>query len=229
MKKILILVTVLALTIGATAQEKPFTYGVKAGLSLSQLSSGSAEYTWGSFDNDATDMLAGFFVSAHFNYSFGQFFGIQPELSFSMQGGKESWESLIWEEEYGGGKTTQTSRYNYINIPVLFEVKPITNLSIFVGPQIGFNIYKSTTWKSEGWNETISGSDFDDYLGQIDRKFNSVDFAAVVGLQYAILGKYLISARYNIGFSTVIGSDIDNVSISGGDNRVLQFGIGYQF
>jgi len=43
------------------------------------------------------------------------------------------------------------------------------------------------------------------------------------------LGKYLISARYNIGSSTVIGLDIDNVSISGGDNRVLQFGIGYQF
>ena len=228
MKKILLLVAALALTIGATAQEKPFTYGIKTGLSLSQLSSGSAEYMWGRFDNDATDMLAGFFVSAHFNYSFGQFFGIQPELSFSMQGGKTSWESLIWEEEYGGGKITQTGRYNYINIPVLFEVKPITNLSIFVGPQIGFNIYKSMTVKGM-INTFLSGSDYDNYLEQIGRKFNSVDFAAVVGLQYAIAGKYIISARYNIGFSTIIGSDMDNVSISGGDNRVLQFGVGYQF
>jgi len=229
MKKILLLVTALALTIGATAQEKPFTYGVKAGLSLSQLSSGSVENMWGSFDNDATDMLAGFFVSAHFNYSFGQFFGIQPELSFSMQGGKTPWEYFVWLEYGGDGKIRQTYRYSYINIPVLFEVKPITNLSIFVGPQIGFNIYKSRTTKSEGWSETISGSDFDDYLEQGGRKLNSFDFAAVVGLQYAILGKYLISARYNIGFSSVIGSSTDELSISGGDNRVLQFGIGYQF
>jgi len=182
MRKILLLAAALALTIGATAQEKPFTYGLKAGINIAQISSGTVDNgIWGILDFDALDMKIGFFVSGHVNYSFGQFFGIQPELSFSMQGGKQSWTDDIWLR----ATTIQTDRYSYINIPVLFEVKPITNLSIFVGPQIGFNIYKSRTTKSEGWSETISGSDFDDYLGQTDREFNSVDFAAVVGLQYA--------------------------------------------
>jgi hypothetical protein len=224
MKKILILVTALALTIGATAQEKPFTYGIKAGLNLSQTSSGSFEYMGEKDDFDATDMTVGFFVSGHFNYSFGEFFGIQPELSFSMmQGGKKSWTDDIW------GSYSSTICLNYINIPVLFEVKPITNLSIFVGPQIGFNFYKSMTEKAGGMSATISGSDLDNYLKQSGEKLNSFDFAAVVGLQYAIAGKYLISARYNIGLTSVVGFDVSGASVSGGANRVLQFGVGYQF
>jgi len=222
MKKILILVTALALTIGATAQEKPFTYGVKAGLNFSLLSSGKVEAMGMSFNTDASDMLTGFFVSGHFNYSFGRLFGIQPELSFSTQGGKISWDDY-------GVEFTETDRLNYINIPILFEVKPMTNFSIFVGPQVGFNIYKSATIKGGGESETFSGSDLDDILKEDGRKFNSFDIAAVVGLQYAIAGKYLISARYNIGFTTVLDSDTDGVSISGGGNHVFQLGIGYQF
>jgi len=223
MKKILLLVAALVLTIGATAQEKPFTYGIKAGLSLSQLSSGSVEYIGLSFDNAASDMLAGFFVSAHFNYSFGQSFGIQPELSFSTQGGKSTITTENWR------KYTATDRFNYINIPVLFEIKPMANFSIFVGNQFGFNIYKSRTTKGEVESSTISGSDFDDTLKENGWKFNNVDIAAVIGLQYAIAGKYLISARYNIGFTTVLDSDTDGMSVNGGDYRVFQFGIGYQF
>jgi len=219
MKKILLLVAALAITIGATAQDNPLTYGVKAGLNISQLSSGTAEFMGMSEDYDATDMSIGFFVSGHVNYSFGQFFGIQPELSLSfMQGGKES------EGDY-----SFTQNYSYINIPILFEVKPITNLSIFVGPQVGFNFYKSMTAKEGGLSETISGSDVDDYLEENGAKLNSFDFAAVVGVQYAIMGKYLISARYNIGFTTVVGSDVSGMSVSGGNNRVFQLGIGYTF
>jgi len=208
MRKILLLAAALALTIGATAQEKPFTYGLKAGINIAQISSGTVDNgIWGILDFDALDMKIGFFVSGHVNYSFGQFFGIQPELSFSMQGGKQSWTDDLW------GSGSSTLYLNYINIPVLFEVKPITNLSLFVGPQIGFNIYKSATTNTNG--ETI-------FRGNVNAK--TIDFAAVVGLQYAILGKYLISARYNIGFTSVFDDNI-----SGRANRVIQIGVGYQF
>ena len=218
MKKILILVTALAITIGATAQENPLTYGVKAGLNISQFSSGSVEAMGMSEDYDATGAAIGFFVSGHVNYSFGQFFGIQPELSFSMQGAKDS-----------EGDHSLTQCYNYINIPVLFEVKPMTNFSIFVGPQIGFNIYKSMTEKMGGESVTISGSEVDDFLKEAGLKTNSFDLAAVVGLQYAINGQFLISARYNVGFTTVLDSDVSGMSVSGGNNRVFQLGIGYTF
>ena len=214
MKKILILVVALAITIGATAQENPLTYGVKAGLNLSQISSGTMKAEGESQGVDALDMKAGFFVSGHVNYSFGEFFGIQPELSYSTQGGKMSEE----------GSTAKYS-FNYINIPVLFEVKPVTNFSLFVGPQIGLNIHKGVSMGGI----SISGSSFTDVLKEGGMKFNNFDIAAVVGLQYAIDGKYLISARYNIGFTTTMDSDISGMSISGLANRVFQFGVGYQF
>jgi len=202
MKKILILVTALAMTIGATAQENPLTYGVKAGINLSQISAQT-----GDFEGDASDMKIGFFVSGHVNYSFGEFFGIQPELSFSMQGGQEDLDG-----------ESMKMMFNYINVPVLFEVKPITNLSIFVGPQIGFNIYKGVSYMGE----TISGSDLEDGM---EMKVNTIDFAAVVGLQYAINGQFLISARYNIGFTPIFDAD----GVSGLANRVIQVGVGYKF
>jgi len=218
MKKILILIAALAITIGAKAQEKPFTYGLKAGMNLSHTTSGTTKILGETQSYNASGTAIGFFASGHFNYSFGEFVGIQPELSFSMQGAKES-----------EGNFSSSLTFNYINIPVLFEVKPMENLSIFVGPQVGFNIYRSMTNKKGDESETLSGSDFDDRLKANDSKLNSFDFAAAVGLQYAIVGKYLISARYNIGFNTVIGSNADELSVSGGATRVFQFGFGYQF
>jgi len=203
MKKVLIFITALALTIGATAQEKPFTYGLKAGLNLSQISAFIRDNVYG----NALDTKVGFFVSGYFKCSLGEFFGIQPELSFSKQGGKEDVDG-----------ESMKMLLNYINVPVLFEMKPVPNLSIFVGPQIGFNIYKGASYMGE----TISGYKFEH---AIKMNVNAFDFAVVLGLQYAIDGKYLISARYNIGFTPAF--DVDGVS--GMANHVFQFGIGYQF
>ncbi len=193
MKKLLIVIAALAVSVGANAQIK---FGAKAGLNLSQISASDQDGA------EATSMLPGFFVSGHANFGLGQFFGVQPELMFSMQGGKEEDMSM---------------HLNYINIPVLFEVKPIANFSIFVGPQIGFNLYKSAS----AGGVTISGSQFEEMIAKV----NTIDFAAVVGVQYAVLDHFLISARYNIGFTPTL--DIDGVG--GMTNRVIQIGVGYQF
>jgi len=201
MKKILLLVAVLALTISATAQEKLFTYGIKAGLTISQISSGTLTSSdihdpWGNLgvtEMNATGYSYGFFVSTHANYNLSQFFGVQPELSFSMQGGVVG---II-----PTGK--RTYHYNYINVPILLEIKPTTDISAFIGPQIGFNIHENNQFYS----------------------VNTVDFAVVLGAQYTIDGKYLISARYNISLPSVYKES----EISGMSNRVFQLGIGYQF
>jgi len=202
MKKILIAAFALFIGTSVFAQENPLTFGVQAGLNMSQLASDKMDGEKG----DASDMLAGFYIGGHANYSLGEYFGIQGELKFSMQGGKETQV----------GQTVKL-KLDYINVPVLFEVKPATNFSIFVGPQIGFNVSKTA---SVG-GISISGSEFEDQIAKI----NTIDFAAVVGVQYAIGGKYLLSARYNIGFTTVP----DIKGLSGSENRVIQIGVGYKF
>ena len=197
MKKILIAAFALFIGTSVFAQENPLTFGVQAGLNISQFSAGKI----GGEKGDASDASVGFYIGGHANYSLGEYFGLQGELNFSLQGGK-----------YSDDGDKEKITLGYINIPVLFEVKPATNFSIFVGPQIGFNATKSATYNGE----KVPSSDL---------KLNTLDFAAVVGVQYAIGGKYLLSARYNMGFTTVPDRD----GMSGMENRVLQIGFGYKF
>ncbi len=209
MKKAIVFVMALALSAGVYAQN--LKYGVKAGLNLSSVSEVTEKEGNNKDTRDGSDMLAGFFAAAHLNYSFSDLLGIQPELMFSMQGGA-----------YEGDVTV---RLNYINIPVLLDIKPFTNFSILVGPQIGFNVYKSQSVSGV----SVSGSDLTDMMKAGGRKLNAIDFAAVVGVQYAIMDHFLVSARYNFGFTKTILSDTDGAEISGGRNGVIQIGVGYQF
>jgi len=206
--------------VGANAQVK---FGVKAGLNLAQISAMTMKVGDGvAIEGETSSMKPAFFVGAHANIGFGEFFGLQPEVNFSMQGGQQDGDDNIKDK----------ISLNYINVPILFEVKPVTNLSIFVGPQIGLNIGKTISIGG------IASVDYLDYVNLAAEElthqpktfeFNTIDVAAVVGLQYAIMGKILISARYNIGFTPTLTSNFSGLTVSGGNNRVIQIGVGYQF
>ncbi len=214
MKKFVLILMAVALTAGvAMAQPK---FGVKAGLNLSQISKDS------DIDGDeASKMLPGLFVSGHVNFGFGEFFGFQPEVMFSMQGGKQSESGTEMGMSYD---LTSKMKLNYINVPLLFEVKPITNFSLFVGPQIGINISKSLDASGTIAGIEIPSDLINEYIGgAIETK--TIDFAAVVGVQYAIMNHFLISARYNLGFTPAL----DYEGVKGSANRVIQIGIGWQF
>jgi len=235
MKKFLLVLIAAAVAVGANAQRygygastQKIKFGAKAGLNLAQISAGTTKVDMPGgteeITEDASDMILAFFVSAHVNIPFGEFFGLQPEVSFSMQGGEQTVQI-----PGVSGNIKNKLNLNYINVPVLFEVKPITDFSIFVGPQIGLNIYRGTTVSMGDQSISVSGKDFDDGLKEQGMKLNTLDVAAVVGLQYAIMGKILISARYNLGFTPTMSSDVSGMTLSGNNNRVIQFGVGYQF
>ena len=228
MKKTIIILAALLFTIGANAQNVKF--GLKGGLNLSQISEMTIKESGekdASFDV-APDMLMGFHVGGLVNISFGEFFGLQPELFFSTQGGKSSNAfGLADFSEYIDGIEFKF-KLNYINVPVLFEVKPITNFSLLVGPQIGLNMSRTISISGGGESATISGSDFDDMF-EGEAKFSKIDFAAVVGAQYAVMGKFLISARYNLGFAPIFKSEVSDIKVTGGANRVIQVNIGWLF
>jgi opacity protein-like surface antigen len=215
MKKVLILSLALLLGIGATAQVK---FGVKAGLNVAQIGGGTIENNGVSTDVDASDILAGFHVGGYVNFNFGPILGLQPEVVFSMQGDKES-----------EGGVDVTTRLNYINVPVLLDIKPFTGFSILVGPQIGINMYKSMS----AGDESISGSDLGDFLEANGTKINTIDFAAVLGVQYTFIGHLTVGARYNFGLTSALGltdaAKDAGRSLSGGANRVIQVSVGWTF
>ena len=214
MKKVTILLFALLITVGASAQ---FSYGVKAGLNLSSLSETKMTVSNTKTTIPGSSMIAGFFAAAHVNYSFNEILGIQPEVMFSMQGGKVKKSGATMPDD-------QTLRYNYIQIPVLIDIKPFQGFSILGGPQIGFNTYRSVTTKGK----TTSGSDFDKSLKDGGFNFAKIDFSVAVGLQYVFMEHFIASARYNIGVLSTFESR-GSASVSGGCNNVLQIGVGYQF
>jgi hypothetical protein len=189
MKKVLILSVALFLGIGATAQVK---FGAKAGVNVATLTEP---------DGASFGTKVGFFVGGNVNFSFSEIIGLQPELVFSTQGTKEDDASI---------------NFNYLNIPVLLDIKPFANFSILVGPQIGINVYKG----SKLGDESISGSDFEDAFGKV----NTIDFAAALGAQYAIGGHFVISARYNLGLTKTLKDAEEGCA-----NSVFQFGVGWTF
>jgi opacity protein-like surface antigen len=230
MKKVLILSLALILGISATAQIK---FGVKAGLNLSSLSDVEASAMGVSVSIEETDAMAvGFHAGAFVNFSFGQYIGLQPELLYSMQGGKQKISSAVSQFLPIGIPNVSTDySFSYINIPVLLDIKPFANFSILVGPQIGFNIYKSAT---EG-NETLSGSDFDDSFEAALGKnaLKSFDFAVVGGFQYTFIDHLTIGARYNFGLTNAVSTSVRDsgvdVDVKGWKNNVIQVSVGWTF
>jgi opacity protein-like surface antigen len=217
MKRIIMVLAALAITLSVNAQIK---FGVKAGLNVSQIGSGSVEAGDEKTDIESSGMLVGFHAGGFVNFNFGPVIGLQPEVVFSLQGEKESGESDFGDTKFNLG---------YINVPILLDIKPIPNLSILVGPQVGINVTKKMS--AEG--QSISGSEVDDVLKEAGTKISTIDVAAVLGVQYTIINHLVIGARYNFGFTPAIGLTKEakdaGVSVSGLGNRVIQVSVGWAF
>lgn len=152
-------------------------YGVKAGVNLSNMS------------NDMTfdpgfSMGTGFQVGALVNFHWGQrtesslpgtgLWGLQPEFLFSNQVVKSD-----------GGNV----KLNYIKVPVMLKVYPLSRLSVEVGPEFSYLI--SSSPKSLKVDEaTVKIEDC--------KGFN---FGAGIGAAYEFNFGLMVGARYSMGFS----------------------------
>jgi hypothetical protein len=149
----------------------------------------------------------GFAVGGFYSYRINDVFLIQPELHYSVKGGKEDDDG---EES--------VLKLGYIDIPVLFKFDlPVEGKSwapnIYAGPYIAF----------------LLGADIDGY--DVKDFFNSTDLGLVVGggLDFNLSeGRRLLSfdLRYSIGFSKIYDSDYEDIEAF---NHGFQFLLGYGF
>jgi opacity protein-like surface antigen len=230
MKKVLILSLALILGIGANAQIR---FGVKAGLNLSSLSDIEASALGVTVKFEEREAMAvGFHAGGFVNFSFGQYIGLQPEVLFSMQGGRQKVSAALLSMVPAGaipaGVNLSTDySLSYINIPVLLDIKPFANFSILVGPQFGFNIYKSA---NDG-SETLSGSEFEKSFESVfgENALNDFDFAVVGGLQYTFIEHLTIGVRYNFGLTNMCSTKLSDADVKGWKNNVIQISVGWAF
>ena len=108
--------------------------GFKVGANLSNV-----------YDSDNEDFQAdskiGFAGGAFLSIPFGKYLGIQPEILFSQKGFQGS--GSILGSEYSFSRTT-----NYIDVPILLAIKPISSLTLLVGPQYSYLMSQKYVFKS---------------------------------------------------------------------------------
>lgn len=130
MKKVFLFLTVAVLSINfCNAQtsddtRKKFQFGLKVGSNYSNIYDSDGE----SFDAEGKFGLAGGVFIA---IPIGKFVGIQPEILFSQKGYKQTGAFL-------GSNYELTRTTDYIDIPLLFSIKPASFLTIQLGPQFSF-------------------------------------------------------------------------------------------
>jgi len=226
MKKIFTLMACAIVTMGAAAQVQ---FGVKLGDNLSTF--------WGS---DAPHRILNFWQGGFvLEYKFTNQFAVAPEVVFSMQGTK-------YKETFYNKDWKATANVNYVNIPVMFKYYVTDNISIDLGPQVGFNVYNRFHFTKPYSSDAV---DLKDYA-------KKVDFGVGLGLTYNFDENIFIQARYTMGFtkiykdgikanvdievfdptsvidgtafSGIIGDEI-TTSLKNAKNSNLQLSVGYKF
>lgn len=190
-----LLLLLLALPFVASAQP---TFGVKAGLGVANL--------YGFEDGDLSagvekSPVLGFTGGVMAQLPLSPSFAVRPEVLFTMKGTKISSEVTV------GGTTveaSQTTRINYVEVPVMARVAlpvgPFADAGILVGPTVGFKLSESLKAERDGVEINI-GDSADDFA-------KSFDAGVAVGAEYGS-GPFAVEARYTYGLLGVNEDDDD--------------------
>ena len=114
--------------------------GFKLGTNYSNVYSKSESVSFD--DNGKFGVVAGVSLSV----PIGQFIGVQPEILFSQKGFKATGSVL-------GSPYTLTRTTEFIDIPLMLQIRPIDMLTIVVGPQYSYLIKQKDKFE----NTVLSG------------------------------------------------------------------------
>ena len=156
------------LTLLGTRSQAQVAFGIKAGANLSNLA--------GKGLDDRRAKLGGY--GAIFSViSLTEKMAIQPELSYSMEGAKASYDHAV------------RFNLNYINIPLMFQYSEAARFYLELGPQLG--ILTSAKVKFTNFSEDLKDG------------LKSTNLSAVFGLGYQFTPAVGLSSRGAIGLSNI--------------------------
>ena len=179
MKKIFltgVIITFMAGVIGAqdssTDLRSKLQFGLKAGVNFSNVyDSKNQEFN--------ADFKAGFAAGAFLAIPIGEYIGLQPEVLFSQKGYKATGTFLTIPYEY-------THTTNYLDVPLLFALKPSEHVTLLAGPQYSFLMSQKDVLKS-GTLTVNDEQQFDNdrsvlcFLGGVDFILNQFVLSARAG------------------------------------------------
>ncbi|TJZ54824.1 PorT family protein [Sphingobacterium olei] len=214
MKKLLLSFgAVVLLAAGAQAQ---VSYGLKAGVNLGKYSNQS------DLAKDYQTNNVSFFVTGFADLPVATNFSVQPGLSLQGKGNKYNFDG----DGLDGKSTTNVMS---IEIPVnaVYWIPTGASGSVFLGagPYVGFNVSGKQKYEGNVGDWGAEGeSDID--FGSGDNEMKVIDAGANFLAGYKFGNGFLINAGYGLGLSNLSNNSNSDNKFS---NRVLSFGVGFQF
>lgn len=188
------------------------TYGIKGGVNLSSIAGNSIENT---------DLRMGFHIGLLGRLELTNRFALQPEMQYSQRGFKRDVENIFpdFDPVIRPSTVELSSRFDYVDIPLIAQYKLTEGLTVEAGPQLGFFLSESLK---------IDGDDIDDDRSGSDR-FALAEVGLLGGLGYYLESGIFFQARYVLGITSIFDKDVQTLNDDGVFNRNIQFSIGFLF
>lgn len=210
MKKILIMFVAMTFVVyQSNAQDEGLServlFGMKIGTNYSNVYDTRGE------EFDASGKL-GLVAGAFLSVPIGEYIGVQPEILIAQKGFKAT--GNLFGRSYDLTRTT-----TYIDIPLLFAVKPVGFLTLLAGPQYSYLMKQKYQFE----NASSSIEQEEAFINDNIRK-NTLAFLAGIDVN---LQHFVIGAR--------VGWDISNNNGDGSSNTPryrntwIQTTLGYRF
>ena len=213
-RNLLLFAAAILMAVGAKAQTG---FGLKAGVTL-------PSYSYGNTDElSDTKSALNFYVTGYLNANINQNFAIQPGISLQGKGAKFA------EARWNGNTYELTQNTMWIEVPVNFVGKlPVgaAELQLGAGPYVGFGISGKNKFNSIGDNGDGSSTTLNEFKFGKDETLKGVDFGANITAGVKLPGGFLINANYGLGLTNIAGEKFLSDDVK---NRVLSFGVGFEF
>ena len=204
MHKSLLLLSALA-GLASSAQGQTIRYGLKAGVSLARLTNYNVTGS-----RNQVGATAGLMADA----ALSEKLSLHPELLFSQKGHRFEGSGP------GGFKSSDTFRFNYLDLPVLLRLK-FSNFFAEAGPQAGYLLSAKVTHTQS--DNTMPPLTYTSDRTSSTRRF---DVGYVLGVGYQLRERWELGARYN---GSILGISSGSSGGTQPRNSVFQFQAGYLF
>jgi hypothetical protein len=176
MRKLMMIAALLVASLNVNAQEVGMFIKPMAGATLTTMTG----------DVNDLKMKVGFTGGAELGYQFHKMVALTAGALYTMQGARVSND----DNKY-------MINTNYLNVPVLLNLYPVSGFGIKAGVQFGFmtdaHSKVQNEDKLEGRKVTI------DYSIDYKDDFEKFDLSIPVGISYQFSNPFVIDARYQVG------------------------------
>jgi hypothetical protein len=215
MKKILLLLTLAAgLNVAVNAQDKPVSFGVKAGVAFPNLSFSAMGMSV------SADAKTTFYVGAVADIKVSSMFSVQPGLTY-MSKGTKSGGDVFGDEDVTVETESATINMSYLELPVNL----VANFNAGTGKFfVGAGPYAAYALSGNG---KAGGVKEDMPFGSGDGEFKRFDFGVNFLAGYQLNNGLNIHAGYGLGLGKIV-NDNSGVGLAV-KNKVFSVGLGFMF